>query len=128
MIVHEDRRVLEDAIISIRAYLADTLDLQLHPNKVTIRTYSQGVDFVGWVLRPFARTVREKTGNRLVRRVQEMVGDYRRDGFVYDGFGQAVQSSLGLLGFGDEYLAEKKLREAAWRITNPSAPSARRRA
>lgn len=118
VILHEDRQVLEDTIESIRAYLSASLDLQLHPQKVSIRTYVQGADFVGWVLRPSARTIREKTGRRLLNRLRDDVESYRRDEFVGDGFGQAVQSCLGLLKFGDEHLSETELRAEAWRITN----------
>lgn len=69
VLLDPDRAVLESATVAIRTYLANRLDLQLHPNKVSIRTYVQGVDFVGWVLRPHARTLRGKTYRRLLRRV-----------------------------------------------------------
>src|SRR3989338_11041458 len=50
-------------------FLRETLDLALHPNKVHVRTWGQGVDFLGYVLLPKATILRPKTAKRVMRRV-----------------------------------------------------------
>jgi len=54
----------------ISAKLAE-LKLSLHPSKVVIRPYSQGIDFLGYVLRPSTTTLRTKTKNRAMKHVKE---------------------------------------------------------
>jgi hypothetical protein len=51
--------------------LRTELQLDLHPNKVEIRSWNQGVDFLGYVLRPNATTLRAKTRQRMLMRVTE---------------------------------------------------------
>lgn len=58
-------------------FLKNGLKLQLHPNKVTVRTWEQGVDFVGYVLLSHATVLRTKTANRMLKRVtQENLSSY----------------------------------------------------
>ncbi len=55
----------------IKSFLVDQLKLNLHPNKIIIRTYRQGIDFLGYVVRPYARTLRTKTKKRMMRNISE---------------------------------------------------------
>lgn len=55
----------------IGAFLNNRLKMQLHPNKVTVRTWEQGIDFLGYVLLPHATVIRTKTINRMLKRVNE---------------------------------------------------------
>ena len=48
-------------------FLRNTLNMQLHPNKIRIRTWRQGVDFLGYVLLPNAIILRPQTAKRAVR-------------------------------------------------------------
>jgi len=51
--------------------LNTTLSLQLHPKKVFIRTWAQGIDFLGYVLFPHATVIRMKTAERMLKRANE---------------------------------------------------------
>jgi retron-type reverse transcriptase len=62
---------VEELIEPIRIFLMERLRLTLHPRKISIRTYQQGVDFLGYVLRPHHRLLRTKTKQRLLRRIDE---------------------------------------------------------
>lgn len=55
----------------IRVFLREELVLELHPNKVTICSWGQGVDFLGYVLRPHATTLRTKTRRRMLARATQ---------------------------------------------------------
>ncbi|MBI4120558.1 MAG: group II intron reverse transcriptase domain-containing protein [Parcubacteria group bacterium] len=55
----------------INDFLAQHLKLSLHPDKVIIRKYCQGIDFLGYVVLPQYRVLRTKTKVRLLKRVNE---------------------------------------------------------
>lgn len=59
-IIPTDKPYLQSLIEPIRQFLATELKLELHPVKVSIRPWSQGVDFLGYVLRPKATSIRRK--------------------------------------------------------------------
>ena len=53
----------------IDQFLHDELRLRLHPNKVHIRTWTQGIDFLGYVLLPNVTILRPSTARRAMRSV-----------------------------------------------------------
>ena len=69
IIVHKDRRHLENLLPPIRGFLETRLKLSLHPDKVFIKTFSSGVDFLGWVHFPHQRVLRTATKRRIFRRI-----------------------------------------------------------
>ena len=62
-------------VSSVRAgivlFLRERLKLELHPDKVFIKTHDSGVDFLGWVHFPNHRVLRTSTKRRMFRRVRE---------------------------------------------------------
>jgi hypothetical protein len=98
-IVSGDRLYLESLIEPIRQFLAVELKLELHPAKVSIRSWDQGVDFLGYVLRPHATSLRTKTKRRMLARVSEV----------------NVSSYLGLCSHADAYELSQVVRVIAWR-------------
>ncbi len=78
VVVSSDKKYLESLIEPIGVFLQIALRLGLHPNKVTIRSWNQGVDFLGFVFRPYATTLRTKTKRRMLARVwQQNLSSYR---------------------------------------------------
>ena len=71
VIAHVSRAYLEELIFQIEAFLEANLGLQLHPAKIEIRTWAQGVDFLGYVLKPHATLLRTKTKRRMIARADE---------------------------------------------------------
>lgn len=69
VIVSHDREYLRELVAPLQDFLWQTLRLELHPQKITIRSWGQGVDFLGFVLLPHAVTIRTKTRRRMVQRV-----------------------------------------------------------
>jgi len=67
----DNRMWLEKQIPTIETILHELLRLTLHPDKVYIRSFASGVDFLGWVHFPDHRTLRSATARRMMRRVQE---------------------------------------------------------
>jgi len=69
VIVTERRSDALRLITQIEGFLAEHLKLTLHPDKIHIRTWTQGIDFLGYVL-PYATMLRPKTAKRMVVRVE----------------------------------------------------------
>jgi retron-type reverse transcriptase len=53
----------------IDIFLKNQLQMELHPNKVSVKTWRQGIDFLGYVLLPQATVLRTKTAKRILRKV-----------------------------------------------------------
>ncbi|MBM3205076.1 RNA-directed DNA polymerase, partial [Candidatus Uhrbacteria bacterium] len=68
VILHSDRVFLEQLIPVIQKFLTDRLHLSLHPDKVVLGPYHNGVDFLGFVCFPYYRILRTKTRKRMLRR------------------------------------------------------------
>jgi len=56
-----DSSALHDASIRMNTFLGGALGLRLHPNKTEINRIERGVNFLGYVVRPYARYVRRST-------------------------------------------------------------------
>lgn len=102
VILSEDRAELEALIPTIRDFLTVRLKLDLHPNKVYIKTFASGVDFLGWIHFPDHRVLRGSSRRRMVRNL------------ALDRSEPRLQSYRGLLSHGNarklstQYLLSKE--------------------
>lgn len=85
----EDKGRLENMLPLVKDFLNNTLALSLHPDKVYIKTFASGVDFLGWVHFPNHRVLRSATKRRMLRNLAEERSAAR------------VQSYKGLLSHGN---------------------------
>lgn len=69
IVLSPSRKYLLFALALIQTFLKRELWLDLHPNKVSIRSWRQGIDFVGYVHMPHCIVLRTKTKLRLLQRV-----------------------------------------------------------
>lgn len=67
VILSENRKELEMLIPTIRDFLKVRLKLDLHPDKVYIKTFASGVDFLGWIHFKDHRVLRNATKKRMIR-------------------------------------------------------------
>jgi retron-type reverse transcriptase len=91
VVMSRDKRYLEDLLIQIKFFLKDNLLLDLHPDKVFIKTLSSGVDFLGWVHFPKHRVLRTVTKRRMLKNLENNTSK------------ETLQSYLGLLSHGSAY-------------------------
>jgi len=80
-------------------FLASRLKLSLHPDKVFIKTFASGVDFLGWVHFPDHRVLRTTTKKRMFRRVEASSNEL------------SIASYQGLLSHGDANKLGRKLSD-----------------
>lgn len=98
VVVSPDKVYLENLIEPIREFLQTVLELDLHPNKVQIRSWQQGIDFLGYVLRPYTTTLRSKTRRRMMARANE----------------NNISSYMGLCSHADAYRISRIVQLVAW--------------
>src|SRR3989338_506775 len=94
VILSQDKDYLLELIPKIGDFLEETLKLQLHPNKVFIKTFASGVDFLGWVHFEDHRVLRTSTKKKMFRNLNSKEGEKREN---------SVASYLGMLGWGNGY-------------------------
>ena len=82
----------------------------LHPKKVTIRKYAQGIDVLGTVVRPYVQTIRTKTKRRMMRRLRERVVDYTKGRANSEQLRATLQSYRGLLQHGNHFILREQIR------------------
>lgn len=100
VIAHESEAYLQNLVPLISKFLETELKLTLHPDKLYIKTFASGVDFLGWVNLPYHSVLRASTKRRMFRKLQR------------NNSKETVASYLGMLGHGDSYeIAQKILSE-----------------
>ena len=96
VILSKDKKLLQDILSKIKNFLSDELLLELHPDKISIKTFVSGVDFLGWVNFIDHRVLRTITKRRMLRCIKKRQGN-----------NNTLQSYLGLLNHGNT----KKLQQ-----------------
>ncbi|MFZ2484501.1 MAG: reverse transcriptase/maturase family protein [Minisyncoccia bacterium] len=76
------RYELETILSNAGKFLKDKLKLELHPNKVFIKAFSSGIDFLGWAHFPNHRVLRTVTKRRMLKNLsknpsRETIASYR---------------------------------------------------
>ncbi|MEK7630612.1 MAG: reverse transcriptase domain-containing protein [Patescibacteria group bacterium] len=98
VIFSQDKKLLESMMLQIQSFLWERLRLQLHPDKVSIRTVASGVDFLGWVYFPDHRVLRTVTKKRMFRNIG-----------ISQGKKETVQSYLGTIRHGNSQKLKGKI-------------------
>jgi hypothetical protein len=88
---------LASALPCIRRFPDSHLKLALHEDKIILRKYSQGIDFLGYVTLPAYRILRTRTKRRILRRAKTGMSE------------QAAQSYLGVLSHCAGHKIKKQL-------------------
>lgn len=114
VIVSSDRAYLAGLIEPIQRFLGERLNLALHPNKVSIRPYRQGIDFLGYVALPHHIVVRTKTRHRAFRKLKERVGQFRSGSIPERTLLGSFRSYRGIFLHADAYEVTKILANRFW--------------
>lgn len=86
-------------------FLFKRLALHLHPDKTEIRKFNQGLDFLGYVVRPFHRVLRTKTKHRILKKAKQKKEIWLKSEISKEVYEQSRQSYYGLL----KHCAGKKI-------------------
>ena len=111
VILSEDKKYLEDLIQRINIFLRTRLKMSLHPNKVTISKYHQGIDFLGYVSFPYFTVLRVKTKKRMFKRVKSWLIDFRSGLIKKESLDATLLSYFGILKHCNAFLVKQELLE-----------------
>lgn len=100
VLLSRSKRYLEELITQIQIFLREVLKLQLHSNKVSIKTFASGVDFLGWIHFSTHRVIRTSTKRRVFNKLKR--NSYKQE---------SLQSYLGLLSHGNSYKVKTLILE-----------------
>ena len=114
LIVDNDPAKLEALLQPIQIFLRERLKLELHPGKVEIRRYTKGVDFLGYVSFPHFRLLRKNTEKRMLRKIDRIISDYKRDAVTKERTEASLNSYLGMLSHADAHRLSEKLKNDFW--------------
>ena len=110
VIMAENKGYLEELVIKLKEFLEHELKLSLHPQKITIRDYYLGIDFLGYVVFPYFILPRTKTKKRLFRKIHKKVELYKMNKITAESLMQSVQSYLGYLTHANTYKLSRQLK------------------
>ena len=108
-VIFGEDKWLEKLIPRLSCFLGEKLKLLLHPNKIEIRKYRQGIDFLGYVSFPNHRILRTKTKKRMFRKMKQKRKELTQDKISRESFNQTLQSYLGMLRHCDSYELKQAL-------------------
>jgi RNA-directed DNA polymerase len=97
VILSDDKKWLENKILEISKFLMQELKLELHPDKIFIKTFSSGVDFLGMVNFAGHRILRTKTKRRMFKKISLKYKLWQEELVSEESFNQSMQSYLGML-------------------------------
>ena len=100
VIFSTSRDRLEALLLIICSFLAERLHLELHPQKVEIRTVASGVDFLGWVHFSNHRVLRTSTKKRMLSSLNNEPTE------------ATVGSYLGMLSHGNTWKLHQQITES----------------
>lgn len=114
VIIADSSSYLTSLIPSIGDFLLRRLALQLHPEKVVIRPFHQGIDFLGYVIFPHFRLLRSRTKQRMLRKMARRVEEHWADLITDYSLRQTLQSYLGVLSHANSYKVSRNIRNRFW--------------
>ena len=110
MILNNDQEYLKSLIFVINKFIEAKLKLSLHSDKIKIRKYRQGIDFLGYISFPYHRILRTKTKRRMFRKIEQKVKELKQGKIPNNSLDQSVQSYLGVLQHCNSYKLQQQLK------------------
>lgn len=109
VILSNNKEYLQKYILQIDNFLKNNLKLSLHPDKIDIRKYYQGIDFLGYISFPYFRILRTKTKRRIFKKLKQKTIQLKQNKILKESFNQTIQSYLGILKHCNSYRLQQEL-------------------
>jgi RNA-directed DNA polymerase len=111
VILADNKTYLEKQIFNIDRFLENELKLKIHPDKISIGTFSSGVNFLGMVNFSDHRILRTKTKGRMLKKMSLKYKLWQEELVSGESFAQSLQSYLGMLRHCQGYGIAKEMRD-----------------
>lgn len=99
VILSNDKNYLTALVPYVELFLREELKLELHPNKLFLKTLASGVDFLGWVHFTNHRVLRTAIKRRMLRRIETKPVKP-----------EVIASCRGLLSHGNAYTLQNRIQ------------------
>jgi hypothetical protein len=109
VILGKEKERLVATIPLISCFIKEKLKLTLHFDKVIIRKYHQGIDFLGYIALPHYRVLRTKTKKRIFNKIKIRKTQLENGLITAKSFQQSLQSYLGVLKHCKGYKIKREL-------------------
>lgn len=114
VIVSDNENYLKLLIPQIKNFLKNKLKLELHPNKISIKKYTQGIDYLGYIALPKYMLVRTKTKRRIFSKLKKRVKEFKSGLIEEITLKQSLNSYLGVLSHANCHKLEQDLLNQFW--------------
>jgi hypothetical protein len=118
VVVSNDRAYLENLIVLLQDFFRNKLRLELHPKKVHIIKHNRGVDFLGYIILPEHIKLKTRTRRRILRKLKESIGRYKRREISELTLNSSLQSYLGVLSHANAHIFSMNLKNYFWFMKN----------
>ncbi|MBQ8168385.1 RNA-directed DNA polymerase [bacterium] len=108
VILDTDPQKLNEIHNDLTRFLKKRLDLNLHQNKKSINKTERGIDFVGFVQKPYRCVMRQKTLKKVFRKIREFKASPTWYESMQD-YVNSINSYLGMLRNTNGYKLRKKI-------------------
>ena len=95
VVLSQDKSWLEELFPKVGDFLSENFKLNLHPDKIFIKTLNSGIDFLGWIHFPDHRILRTATKRRMFKKLS------------ISSKPESLNSYLGLLKHGNTFKLKK---------------------
>jgi len=114
IIVHQEKDFLKSLIPKIREYLAQDTELELHPNKIYLQHYTKGVVFLGAIIKPYRRYIRNRTKGNWHRAIGEWHSRFVNQSNTFtkaewENFASSMNSYFGIMRSCNSYKLRHKM-------------------
>lgn len=103
VILSDDRQYLVNLLPVIEQTLKERLSLTLHPGKIHLTTLLQGIDFLGYVIRPHHHLIRTVTKRRMIRKLKVKIAEHEEEKISAEELVQTLNSYLGVLSHAEAH-------------------------
>lgn len=97
VIAHHDKKFLASVAGKMQKFLEDKLLISLPVEKISLRKFRWGIDFLGYIILPGTILPRTKTKRRMFMKISQEIEKYKNGLISYSKICQSISSYLGLL-------------------------------
>lgn len=110
IVLSDDENYLQGLLPVIETVLKDRLSLTLHPGKIQLVSLLQGIDFLGYIIRPHHQVTRTRTRRRMIRKLHKKIVKHENGELSADALKQTLASYLGVLSHASAHRLAESLK------------------
>jgi len=114
IILGNDEMALRKLVFPIQEFLINTLQIELHPKKISLKKLTQGIDFLGYVIFIDHSLLRIRTKKRMKRRLSSTYEKLLSSQISPESMDERLNSYLGLLSHANQYDLSQALKNGYW--------------